>query len=564
MHDTILIELMVVFSLSVGVVYLCHRSGIAPILGFLITGAMAGPHGFSLVSSVKEVELLAEIGVMLLLFTIGLELSLNKLVEMRRAVFVGGGLQVGLTVSMAGALAWILGQEANRSLFTGFLVALSSTAIVLKVLQERSDMGAPHGGPTVGILVFQDLIVVPMLLLIPLLAGQAEHPLQELLLFLFKFMLIGLTLWYGARRLIPAILFRIVRLRDPELFVLSVIVIGLGVAWLTGVAGLSLALGAFLAGLIISESEYGHQAFATILPFRDIFTSLFFISVGMLLNAGFLWTHLPSVLATTLAVIVLKALLAGGSAYLSGTGFTGAVGVGIGLAQIGEFSFVLAKEGLADGLLSETAYQFFLAVSVMTMAVAPTLVGRAGWVGRELARFPLFRRLAVGGGSAIPQDALLRDHLLIVGLGENGRAAVGLARRRGIPYLVLETNPETVRREKSAGINVEFGDASQDAVLRHAGLLSARALLITVPVASAARSIVAAARHLHADLPIVARASFLSEVSELEELGADHVVAMQLEASIKLCGRVLEAFGASPEEIAEDLEDVRANRILRW
>ncbi|MBF0446053.1 MAG: cation:proton antiporter [Magnetococcales bacterium] len=305
-------ELLVVFSLAVVVVYICHRFRIAPILGFLITGAMAGPHGFSLVSSIKEVELLAEIGVMLLLFTIGLELSLEKLVEMKRAVFLGGGVQVGLTVAIGCGIAWILGYSPNHSIFIGFLVTLSSTAIVLKILQEQGEVGTAHGGASVGILIFQDLIVVPMLLLIPLLAGKAENPLLEMAIFLLKFAAIGLALWFGARRLIPAVLFMIVKKRDPELFLLSIIVIGLGIAWLTALAGLSLALGAFLAGLIISESEYGHQAFATILPFRDIFTSLFFISVGMLLDVGFLWIHFPLVMVGTLSVILLKTLLAGG------------------------------------------------------------------------------------------------------------------------------------------------------------------------------------------------------------------------------------------------------------
>ena len=563
MHDGILIELLIIFSLSVAVVYLCHRFRIAPILGFLITGAMAGPHGFALVSSVKEVELLAEIGVMLLLFTIGLELSLKKLVEMKRAVFVGGGLQVGLTVVLVGGLAWMWGEQPGQAIFIGFLVTLSSTAIVLKILQERGEVGATHGGASVGILIFQDLIVVPMLLLIPLLAGKAENPLLEMGIFLLKFTVIGLALWFGARRLIPAILFLIVKKRDPELFLLSIIVIGLGVAWLTAMAGLSLALGAFLAGLIISESEYGHHAFATILPFRDIFTSLFFVSVGMLLNSAFLWENLEWVMLATLLVIVLKAVIAGGSAHFSGVGFAATVGVGVGLAQVGEFSFVLAKSGVSEGLLSATAYQFFLAVAVMTMAVAPMMVAHAGRVGRRLALFSLFQHLAVVDETPSEKSKRLAGHLIIVGLGENGIAAVQLANRRGIDHVALETNPETVRREKAEGVHVQFGDASRESVLKHAGIMEAKALLITVPDAASARKIVASARHLRGDILIVARASFLGEVGELEALGANHVVAIQLEASVALCGKILDLYGATPEERALDLEDVRANRILR-
>ncbi|MBF0456012.1 MAG: cation:proton antiporter [Magnetococcales bacterium] len=563
MHDGILVELLVIFSLSVVVVYLCHRFNIAPILGFLITGTVAGPHGLSLVSSLKEVELLAEIGVMLLLFTIGLELSLGKLIEMKRAVFLGGGLQVGLTVLVVFISALVLGYGANQALFFGFLVTLSSTAIVLKILQERGEVGTTHGGAAVGILIFQDLIVVPMLLLIPLLAGKAENPLLAMALFLFKFLVIGLILWYGARRLVPAILFRIVKKRDPELFLLSIIVMGLGIAWLTAMAGLSLALGAFLAGLIISESEYGHQAFATMMPFRDIFTSLFFVSVGMLLDAHFLWANLPWVMLATLSVIFLKALMAGGAAYFSSVGFAASIGVGVGLAQVGEFSFVLAKAGVAEGLLSAPAYQFFLAVSVMTMAIAPTLVAYGGRMGRKISHFPVFHALAVGRDNTRTREKSLTDHLMIIGLGENGHAAVQLACRRGIDHVVLETNPETVRREKAAGINIQFGDASQETVLKHAGIMQAKTLLVTVPDAAATRKIISAANHLRPDLPIVARASFLGEVSELQALGADHVVSMQLEASVALCERVLILFGATEEERNRDLEDVRTNRILR-
>ncbi len=203
MHDKILVELLIIFGLSVAVVYLCHQMKIAPILGFLLTGAAAGPFGLSLISSVKEVELLAEIGVMLLLFTIGLELSLKKLVEMRKAVFIGGGLQVGLTILAGGGVALALGFPANQSVFLGFLVALSSTAIVLKVLQERGEVGSAHGSAATGVLIFQDLIVVPMLLLIPLLAGKAQDPLKEMVLFAVKFIVIGIVLWYGARRSLP-------------------------------------------------------------------------------------------------------------------------------------------------------------------------------------------------------------------------------------------------------------------------------------------------------------------------------------------------------------------------
>ncbi|HAT50498.1 MAG: cation:proton antiporter [Nitrospirae bacterium] len=562
MHNLVLTELLVIFSLSVAVVMLCHRFRVAPIIGFLITGVVAGPHGLSLVSSIKEVDLLAEIGVMLLLFTIGLELSLSKLMEMKHAVFIGGGLQFTMTTMIAGGIAWNLAIPSNQAIFIGFLVTLSSTAIVLKVLQQRGETGATHGRASMGILIFQDLIVVPMLLLMPLLAGTAAHPLQELGLFLFKSTIIGLVLWFVARRFIATMLFRIVRQRDSELFLLSVIVIGLGIAWLTALAGLSLALGAFLAGLIISESEFSHQAFSAILPFRDIFTSLFFVSVGMLLDASFLWDNLTEIIIVAIVVIVIKTFLTFGSAIFTRAGFAASFAVGLCLAQVGEFSFVLAKAGIAEGLLSPTSYQFFLAVSILTMAMTPSLVERSGRWGRTLAQLRIFRRLAIGRSPVDPTRKRLTNHLVIVGLGENGQNAKQLAHRHNIPYVILETNPETVRRELASGAHIQFGDATQPAVLQHAGIMNAKTMLITIPDAAATRNIVATVRHMNTDLLIVARSNFVTEVTELESLGANHVVSLQLEASVALCHKVFGAFNLPPSTLAQDMDDVRFNRIL--
>ncbi|MBF0415566.1 MAG: cation:proton antiporter [Magnetococcales bacterium] len=562
MENPILPQLLIIFSLSLVVVYLCHRFRIAPVLGFLLTGVIAGPHGLSWVDTVKEVDLLAEIGVMLLLFTIGLELSLSRLLELKKAVFVGGGLQVVLTCTATALVAWLWAVPANQALFVGFLVALSSTAIVLKILQLRGESGATHGRVSVGILIFQDLIVVPMLLLTPLLAGTAAHPMRELALFLVKSGVIGLVLWFGARRLVATVLFRVVRQRDPELFILSVIVIGLGIAWLTAMAGLSLALGAFMAGLMISESEFGHQAFAQILPFRDLFTSLFFVSAGMLLDAGFLWGHLGEVGLAALGVVALKVLLTMGSAWFAGAGLAASIAVGLCLAQVGEFSFVLAKAGLAEGLLSADGHQFFLAVSIVTMAMAPNLVERAAWAGRRLARVRWLRRLAVGRKEVDVTRKRLSNHLIIVGFGENGQAAKLLAMRHEIPCVILETNPETVRRETDAGTDIVFGDATQTNVLRHAGIMQAKVLLVTVPDPVATRNIVATARQLHSDLVIVARANFVSEVAELKSMGANHTVSMQLMASVALCYRVFNAFNLPQTTLAQDMKDVRANRLL--
>ncbi|OSM01568.1 putative sodium/hydrogen exchanger [Magnetofaba australis IT-1] len=508
-------------------------------------------------ASVHEVELLAEVGVMLLLFTIGLELSLGKLMEMRRLVLVGGGAQVGLAIVAGGLAALALGLPMNSAVFIGFLVSLSSTAIVLKVMQERGEMGGPHGPPTLGVLVFQDLIVVPMLLMIPLLAGQAQDPIKELGMFVIKAIGIGLLVWFGARRYVPMALVRVVRLRDPELFLMTLLMLGLGIALLTAQAGLSLALGAFLAGLVVSESDYGHHALSMVMPFRDVFTSLFFVSVGMLMDAGFFAAHLPQVLIGAALLIAIKALLTGGASLLAGTTVAAAAGAGIALAQVGEFSFVLAQAGMDAGLMDDEGRQYFLAISVATMAVTPVLVALAGGWGRKIASIPFLKTQFAEREDDIDAPFSPLGHLLVVGFGANGHAVWELAQRQGIPCRVLETNPDTVRRERANGVDIHFGDASREDVLHHAGLDKALALVVTVPAASATQHVVAAAKAACPDIPVVARTPFFTEGETLRELGAEHVVVVDREASVALITRILKLTRATPQEIAEETLWVR-------
>nr|CRH04308.1 Putative glutathione-regulated potassium-efflux system protein kefB [Candidatus Magnetococcus massalia] len=558
MHHTILIDLTLIFGFSVLGVWLCHAIRIPPLLGFLVTGTLIGPHGFGLITSVEEVELLAEVGVMLLLFTIGLELSLDKLLEMRRLVLVGGGVQVGLSVLVAAGAALLLGQPANVALFIGFLVALSSTAIVLKMLQERGEVGSPHGQPTLGILIFQDLIVVPMLLMVPLLAGQAEDPLQEMGLFVVKALAIGLVVWFGARRVIPMVLLHVVRRRDPELFLLSLLLLGMGIALLTAEAGLSLALGAFLAGLVVSDSDYGHHALSVVMPFRDVFTSLFFVSVGMLMEMAFLLDHLPEVMVGALILLVTKTLLTTGASLMAGTTLAAAAGAGLALSQVGEFSFVLAQAGLTAGLLEHDSYQYFLSAAVVTMAITPVLSGSAGRWGRAIASLPMLRnRFATREETASSSPTSQRNHLLIIGFGANGRAVWQMAQRRGIGYTVLETNPDTVRRESQAGVEIHFGDASRADVLRHVGLQHAQAVVVTVPSAVATRHIVEAAKRECPAVPVVARTPYQTEGEALKALGAEHVVEVDREASVALITRILTLCGRNQDEVEIETANIR-------
>src|SRR5882672_10633525 len=370
----VLKDLAIIFAVSLLVILVFHRFKLPALPGFIVAGVVVGPNALGLISDVQRVEGLAEVGVILLLFTIGIEFSLSRLREMRRQTLVGGGLQMGLTIAVVAALAAALGQRWQIALFLGCLVALSSTALVLKGLTDQGEIDSPHGRLATGILIFQDLCVVPIMLALPFLAGRASGGIGGLALALGKAAAIVLCVVVLARTVVPRLFKEILKTRSRELFLIAIILLGTLTALATAEAGASLALGAFLAGLVISESDYGHQAMAELLPFRDVFISLFFVAVGMLVQVEFLRDHPALALGGVVGVMGGKALLAAVGPALMGYSGRVALLAGLAVAQIGEFSFVLAREGRGTGLLSEGLYQTFLAVAVLTMLVTPFLL----------------------------------------------------------------------------------------------------------------------------------------------------------------------------------------------
>jgi CPA2 family monovalent cation:H+ antiporter-2 len=395
MEIPLLNDIVIIFGLAIAVLFICHRFRVPAVVGFLLTGMFVGPYGFGLVKAVHEVEILAEIGIVLLLFTIGIEFSLKKLLQIRKSVLMGGSLQVSLTFLATFFIARWFGQAFGEAVFIGFLVALSSTAIVLKLIQERAEVDSPHGRTTLGILIFQDIIIVPMILATPLLAGATGNLGESILVLLAKGIGIILLVMVSTKWIVPKALYQIARTRNQEIFLLIVVVICLGVAWLTSKAGLSLALGAFLAGLIISESEYSHQALGNILPFRDVFTSFFFVSIGMLLDVGFLFQQPGTIVLITLGVLVLKSIIACFASVLSGFHFRTSILVGLALSQVGEFSFILSRAGVEHGLLAGNIYQMFLAFSVLSMAATPFIITLAPRAADIILRLPLPRRTVI-------------------------------------------------------------------------------------------------------------------------------------------------------------------------
>ncbi len=365
--------LALIFLAALGAAFLLHRVGQPPLIGFLVAGALFGPFGLGLLSDVEVVEVLADLGVVLLLFTVGLELSLGNLRRLGKLVWVAGGIQVFGTIALVLAVAAAGGYPLSRGLFFGYLVALSSTAIVLKLLLDRHEVDSPHGRSLIGILIFQDLAVVPMLLSLPTLSGGGSSGLLAVLLATGKTALTAGVLLLVARVLVPRFIGALAGTRQKEIFVVAVLFLVLGSALATSWAGLSAALGAFLAGLVLSESEYGHQALADVTAFRDAFNAIFFVSIGMLFDPRVILQQ-PVLVAVLLGLILVWKTVAGGASVLvMGYGFRVATVVGLSLAQIGEFSFVLLRQGQAAGLISSVMYQTFLAAAIITMIATPFL-----------------------------------------------------------------------------------------------------------------------------------------------------------------------------------------------
>ncbi len=560
MEIPLLNDIVIIFGLSIAVLFIFHLIRVPAIVGFLLTGILAGPHGLGLVHGVHEVEVLAEIGVVLLLFAIGLEFSLKRMSQIKRSILLGGSLQVLLTIVAVFFIASEIGLTSDESIFMGFLIALSSTAIVLKLIQERAEIDSPHGQATLAILLFQDVIIVPMMLFTPLLAGATGDLGESLIVLVLKGAGIVLLVSVGARWIVPQALYQIARTRSRELFLLSVFMICLAVVWLTASMGLSLALGAFLAGLIISQSEYSHHALGNVLPFRDVFMSFFFVSIGMLLDLDFLFQQPGLILLIALCFLALKAVIACFAAFLLGFPLRTAILVGLALCQVGEFSFILSRTGFEHGLLVGDAYQFFLTVSVLTMAATPFVITLAPRIADGTQRLPLPGILKSGWHPVQWVDrAHKQDHLIIIGFGVNGRNVARAAGISGIPYAILEMDPDIVRAEQAKGEPIYYGDATYEAVFQHADIEDARIVMIASSVSSAIRRITAIARRLIPKIQIIVRTHLLHEMKPLYELGADDVIPEEFETSVEIFTRVLVKYLIPRDEIESFIAVVRSD-----
>jgi CPA2 family monovalent cation:H+ antiporter-2 len=563
MHLPLLQDIVILLTFSVLIVFVLQRIKLPSILGFLITGIIIGPFGLSLINAVEEVEIISEIGVILLLFVIGMELSIKQLLSMKKTVFIGGFLQVSLTVLVAAAVYFSLGYSWNESVFVGFLFSLSSTAIVLKVLQDRNEISAPHGRNALAILIFQDIIVVPMMLFTPIMAGESNNITQSIVSLLLKTAGVAAVTIISARYVVPKFMHAIALTKSKDLFLLSTIAICFAVAFLTSEVGMSLALGAFLAGLIISESEYSHQATSIILPFRELFTSFFFISVGMLLDLSFFTANIVVVLLLVLAVFVVKTLLASLAVALLNYPPRTVLLTGLSLFQVGEFAFILSKVGIEYGLLSEETNQYFLSVSIISMLLTPFIILFSDRIWNRISRLKLTKsfteRLAPKSVFIEAEEDTLFNHLIIIGYGINGSNLAKAAHYSKIPYVVLEINAETVRKEKQKGIPIYFGDATQEHILESVNLSAARGVVIAISDPQATKSIIGHIRSVSQSLYVLVRTRYVKEIPELIALGADDVIPEEFETSIEIFSRVLHNFLVPEDDIEHFIDTIRAD-----
>lgn len=568
MESHLLPLILIVLALAVAVQLLCQRLRVPTIVGFLLTGLLIGPGGLGWVPAGNQE--LADLGVVLLLFTIGAEFSFRRLVQMRRYVLLGGACQVLTSILLVSLLAWSKSQSPGQAVFIGYLVAMSSTAILFRMLQERSEIESPHGRLAIGMSIFQDLASVIMMLSLPMLAGHGGAVGSALLKIGWQGAAILAMVWVMARHLVPMLLNRIARTRSRELFLLATLLICLGIPWLTERLGLSIGIGAFLAGLILAETEYSHQALAGIMPFKDVFSSMFFISIGMLFDPHLLAQTPWLVLLLVCAVIVLKLGITGLTGLLLGFPLRTALLAGLLLANTGEFTFVIAALGRTAGLLSAAQYQTVIAVTVLTMAATPLLMRLSGRLTQATQCLPLPPRVRsrLRDGEPADQytvDTALRDHLIVIGYGLIGRNVVRAAQTAGLPFVIIEMNHETARRERMAGLPILGGDATQDTLLESARINHAALVVIAVPDPAETRKITQAARRLGGQAHIIARTRFAGQIPELQRIGADDVVPDEFEAAVAIVSLALQRFLLPRAEIERALHELRAEayEVLR-
>lgn len=535
MHDfTLLKEVIIILVVSLPFLFLCKKLNISTIVGFIVAGILIGPSALAIITKTSEIQFLAEIGVILLLFYIGLEFSVEKLIKMKQLLLVAGGMQVGFTTAISTLIFCMLDFPCNQAIFFGLLISFSSTAIVLKIFSDRDEMSTPHGKISLGVLLFQDIAIVPVLIFLPLIGSTGDISTTAILTKVgisFGFVAVIIVL---SRVLVPRLFYYLAALRVREVFTIGIILLVFGTAYLTEIIGLTLGIGAFIAGIIISESDYAHQIVAEILPFKDVFNSIFFISIGMLVNLSIVFEAPLLVILLIPSILLLKGLII--FFVVKAMKYPVRVGLiaGLSLSQVGEFSFLIAQAGFGYDLLTPTLFNIFLASSIVTMILTPFMIQYSHKVADMLRFFD-----KVKPTTAEKKAESISNHVIIAGYGLNGKNVSSVLKETGIPYYIIEMNPQTVRRCSKAGENIVYGDITKKEVLHKAYIHKANVMVIAISDPYATRMAITQAKEMSPNLKIIARTRFLSNVEELTQLGADTVIPEEFETSLQIFSKVL-------------------------
>jgi len=554
-------DLVIVFGCAAPLVYLFHRLKQSPIVGFVMTGTVVGPHGFSLIHNVDSVYTLATVGVMILLFSLGLEFSLKRLMETRMAVLVVGPLQLLGTIMAVLLLSRAFRAPTHTAVIYGILIALSSTAIFMKMLDERREVNSLHGRIGLGVAIFQDLCTVPFIIAIPLMTTE-KNLLYAVGSALGKSLILITAVLFIGSYVFPVLIRGIIRTRSKELFLITSVFMFLGTAWGTSKAGVSLALGSFLAGLLLSESEYGHHIFAEVRPFRDSLNSLFFISIGMLIDPVYVKDHLWPVLGLTAAIVAGKTVLTTAAVMAIRMPLHVALLTGVALAQVGEFSFVLMQTAVTAQIVKAGPYQILLACSVLSMVLSPIIFGLARKVIKNLAqrwspREPLLPAVKEG----LQEIGTFKDHVIICGFGLGGQNIARILKANHIPYVIIDLNEQRVSEARREGEPIIFGDCTSTHILELAGIRHARVIVFVISDPFATRLAVAAARAMSQDIVILTRTKYVADIDALWDLGSNEVISEEFEASLELMTRILRVYNAPRAMVAAEIKSIRDQRF---
>lgn len=526
-------DLLIIFATAVVVVALLRRVGVPSIAGFIVAGVALGPSALSLVDDTHQVEVLAEVGVVLLLFGLGLELSIERLRRLWRAVVVGGVTQVGLTIAAVVGIGASLGLDVRSGVFLGCTIAVSSTAIVLRGLSIRGELEAPHGRLALGILVFQDLCVIPMILAVPFLAGAGGSGLDAARAALTAIAILTGVL-VAARLLVPRFLRFVSETRQRDLFVLAVFLVCLGTAWAVSRAGISLALGAFLGGMVVAGSEFRHQALSDLVPVREVLASVFFVSIGMLLDLREVLAQIGPILGLLVLILGGKFVLVFLTAGLMRLPLRVCILTAASLAQVGEFSFVLLTAEKGTGLLTAALSNDLLVAIVLSMLITPVGVALGPHIACEAGKVSWLTRLLRVRAPEEARARRLEDHVVIAGFGMAGRDVTRSLRSFGRTYVVVDLNPDNVRRASRRGEPAFYGDVTSPEVLKELGIERARLLVVAINDPGAAERAIRAARGLAPELQILVRTQYDADIPGLRRAGATQVVSAEKTAAVML------------------------------